>query len=288
MQEERASRTAVLVCQGRAAAQGRLSTGSFNDPMAMALLREHEQVPVRQVREGTAPSGWRERMAFESVRACSEVVVPRTVAIDTALRERLASQVVILGAGLDARAWRIPDLSTVDVFEVDHPASQADKRSRVAGLAPTARSVRFVPVDLSRDPLDDALRGAGHRADWPTTWIWEGVIPYLRSAEVVATLLTVSTLSVAGSRLIANYQSPSVLARVGRFIARAMAGRHSALADEPWRSLWRPSRIDRLFHTHGFAIVTDVALVDVARDIDMTIHQARSLATGRVVVADRL
>ncbi|MBX6750294.1 MAG: class I SAM-dependent methyltransferase [Micromonosporaceae bacterium] len=287
MQKGRASRTAVLVCQGRAAAQGRLATGTFSDPVAMALLHEHEQVPVRQVREGTAPSGWRQRMAFESVRACSEVVVPRTIAIDAALRERLASQVVILGAGLDARAWRMPEMSTVDVFEVDHPASQADKRSRVAELTPTARSVRFVPVDLSRDPLDDALREAGHRADRPTTWIWEGVIPYLRSADVVVALRTISVLSAAGSRLIANYQSPSALARVGRFIARAMAGGYSALAGEPWRSLWRPSEIDRLFRTHEFVIATDVALAEVARDIGMAIHQARSLTTGRVAVADR-
>lgn len=50
-------------------------------------------------------------------------------------------QYVILGAGLDAFAWRRPDLrGSVRVFEVDHPATQAWKRERAATLGlPTTR-----------------------------------------------------------------------------------------------------------------------------------------------------
>jgi hypothetical protein len=44
---DRASRTAVLVCQGRAAAHGRIAAGRFADPVAMALLRDSERVAVR-------------------------------------------------------------------------------------------------------------------------------------------------------------------------------------------------------------------------------------------------
>jgi methyltransferase (TIGR00027 family) len=264
-----------------------MAVGRFNDPVAMALLREDERVPVRQVREGTAPSGWSERTAFETVRASAEVMVPRTVAIDDAVRDRVSPQVVILGAGLDARAWRMPVLSTVDIFEVDHPASQADKRSRVDGLPQTTRSVRFVPVDFAQDRLDQALRAAGHRSDVPTTWVWEGVIPYLRRADVAATVQMVGSLSAAGSRLVANYQVPSMLTRVGRRISRAVAGQHSPLAGEPWRSLWRPAQIDKLFRSHGFSVVTDRTLVDIAHDLGMPIHSARSLASGRVTIADQ-
>jgi O-methyltransferase involved in polyketide biosynthesis len=111
----RASRTAVLVCQGRAAAHGRIAEGRFADPVAMALLRDSERVVVRRVRDGVPPEGWADRVEFEMVRASAEVIVPRTVAIDDAVRARLAPQLVIMGAGLDDRAWRMPELAGDDV-----------------------------------------------------------------------------------------------------------------------------------------------------------------------------
>src|SRR4051812_33003157 len=93
-----ASRTAVLVCQGRAVAQGRLAVDRFDDPTAMPLLRDDERSAVEQVRSGVAPRGWGDRMEFEMLRATAEVMVPRTVRIDDAVRERRAPQLVILGA----------------------------------------------------------------------------------------------------------------------------------------------------------------------------------------------
>ena len=114
------------------------------------------------------------------------------------MRERVTPQVVILGAGLDGRAWRMGELSESDVFEVDHPASQQDKRARAEGMAPVAQDLRYVPVDFGRDDLDRALASHGHRADVPTTWVWEGVVPYLSRAEVEATMRVVRELSGDG------------------------------------------------------------------------------------------
>ena len=82
--------------------------------------------------------------------ATAEVMVPRTVAIDAAVRTADAPQVVVLGAGLDGRAWRMPELATATVYEVDHPASQEDKRDRTARLTPVAGALHLVPVDFSR------------------------------------------------------------------------------------------------------------------------------------------
>src|SRR4029077_9313468 len=124
----------VLVGQGRAAAHGRLAEGRFADPVAWTLLRGEERVVVERVRAASAPSGWRERTEFEMVRASADVVVPRTIAIDDAIRARPTPQLVIIGAGLDGRAWRMSELADVDVFELDHPASQRDKRHRVGDL----------------------------------------------------------------------------------------------------------------------------------------------------------
>jgi len=79
MDADRACRTAVLVCQGRAAAHGRIAEGRFADSMAMAmaLLRDDERVAVQRVRAGVPPKGWGARVEFEMVRASAEVIVPR-------------------------------------------------------------------------------------------------------------------------------------------------------------------------------------------------------------------
>ncbi|MGL1806969.1 class I SAM-dependent methyltransferase, partial [Vibrio parahaemolyticus] len=68
-------------------------------------------------------------------------------------------QVVLLGAGLDSRAFRLPGLSDIAVFEVDHPASQQYKRSCIAGLTPVAKSLTYVTVDFEKDKLDEKLIG---------------------------------------------------------------------------------------------------------------------------------
>ena len=129
MKDQAASRTAVLVCQGRAAADGRLAVGVFSDPVAARLLRPDELVPVEQVRRGEQPPGTRERMRYEWVRAVAAVVVPRTVAVDQAVTAAGAPQLVVVGAGLDSRAWRLPVLASSTVYLVDHPARSPTRRS---------------------------------------------------------------------------------------------------------------------------------------------------------------
>ncbi|MEX5632512.1 class I SAM-dependent methyltransferase [Parafrankia sp. FMc2] len=287
------SRTAVLVCQGRAAADGLASPGRFADPVAVELLRDDERRPVEQVRARTPPSAWLERIEYESVRACAAIAVPRTVAIDDAVRHHPGAQVVIVGAGLDTRAWRLPELADRAVFEVDHPASQRDKRERVARLPELtrrARPVRFVPVDLARDRLAAALAAAGHRRDLPTTWIWEGVVPYLTRAEVERTTAALAALSAPGSRLIVNYQARRPAIAVGQLISRAaylVAGRRSMWANEPWRSLWTATAMANLLRRHGFTVGSDDDLLAVATRLPASTARRASLRSGRVAVADR-
>ena len=284
-----ASRTAVLVCQGRAVAHGRIAVGRFDDPTALPTLRSAEQVPVDQARSGVVPTSARKRIDFEMVRACSEVMVPRTIAIDDAIRERLSPQLVILGAGLDGRPWRMTELATVDVFEVDHPASQDDKRERVSRFHLAARSIKFVPVDFVSDDLGAMLDTAGHRKSDPTTWVWEGVVPYLTPTEVSATVAAISGRSASGSRLIVNYQTPSLTAVVGRLFARGLSllSRQSdPLAHEPRRSAWKPEAMSQLLHRHGFIVTQDDDLLSIARRECIAVNHTRSLAVSRVAIAD--
>jgi methyltransferase (TIGR00027 family) len=287
MPEYQASQTAVLVCQGRAAAHERLAPGRFADPIAVELLREDERIPVDLVRKGERPADWAGRVGYEMVLHCAEMMVPRTVAIDAAVRERRTPQVVILGAGLDGRAWRMPELADRDVFEVDQPASQQDKRDRAAVL--DGKPPVFVPVDFRRDRLTDALAAAGHRAAEPTTWVWEGVVPYLTAAEVGGTVQAVASMSPAGSRLIVNYQARSIRATLGRFVVLGMAraaGRANPWSAEPWRSTWPPAAMTKLLSRHGFTVVRDDNLLDLAAGVMDATPATVSFRSGRVAVAD--
>src|SRR4029450_2904655 len=97
--------------------------------------------------------GLRARMRRSYFETQAKMMAARTVVIDDAIRAAASPQLVILGAGLDGRAWRMPELARVSVFEVDHPDSQRDKRARVSSLEQCAREVRFVPVDFEHGNL---------------------------------------------------------------------------------------------------------------------------------------
>lgn len=285
----KASRTAVLVCQGRAAAHGRIAPDRYADPIAVTMLRDDERIPVEQVRRGMPPRGWAERIDYESVSACAELMVPRTIAIDDALRDKPVPQLVILGAGLDGRAWRMAELSDTDVFEVDHPASQREKRDRIGDTPVVAKSLRFVPVDFANGNLGSALGKAGHRSSVPTAWIWEGVVPYLDRKSVVATVAIVGALSAPGNRLIINYQSPSLRASLGRLLAVAInapARRHTVWAEEPRRSAWKPDAMRRLLAARRFSVTRDDDLLTLAQRLSTPARRRASLHAGRVAVAD--
>jgi methyltransferase (TIGR00027 family) len=100
-------------------------------------------------------------------------------------------ELILLGAGLDSRPYRLAEqLRGVRLIEVDHPASQASKRTRVRRLFDREPDhVTFVEVDFTRDDLGGALAAAGHERSARTLFVWSGVSPYL-SAQAVADVLS--------------------------------------------------------------------------------------------------
>ena len=290
MTDRPASATAVLVCQARAAADGRYVVGRFSDPIARELLDDAELDVVDRVRAERVPTVAADRLAYEMVRRTAMVMAPRTVAIDDAIREHGAHQVVILGAGLDARAWRMTELDAATVIEVDHRRSQADKTRRLGGLTPTAGRVVPVAVDLGSEPLAPALAGAAYDPGSATTWVWEGVIPYLAGDEVRATLRQVAELSAADSRLVLTYQATSLTTGLVRRVMRGVwrvSGQRDVLAGEPWKSLWRPQPMRDMLGDLGFDVVTDVDLLTLSGGMGLPADGGGSLRNGRVAVAVR-
>jgi methyltransferase (TIGR00027 family) len=285
MGTQRASRTAVFVCQARAVAHGRLGVGRFDDPTALALLRDGERTRVERARSGVEPKAWSQRLDVELLTRQAESMTARTVAIDDAVRAGAHPQVVILGAGLDGRAWRMPELSGVAVFEVDHPASQQDKRERATALDPAAGPPRFVPVDLTRAALGPALAGAGHHESLPTTWVLAGVIPYLTESDVAATVAAVAARSAPGNRLVVSYATGSPRAALGRLLARGflrVTGRENPMAHEPRRSSWSPESLRAVLASAGLQVLSDAGLVALADELAVP---TRQLGASRVAVA---
>jgi methyltransferase (TIGR00027 family) len=279
MKPGQASQTAVLVCIARAIAHDRSLTPKFADPTAFELLSDEGRARVVRHREGP-PSSLRARMAHEFMTARAAMMAVRSVFIDEAVHEAPAPQVVILGAGLDGRAWRMTELRDAVVFEVDHPDSQRYKRERLGGLKQVAREVKFVAVDFTRDDLSERLAAAGHDAGRPTTWIWEGVVMYLTREQVEATLAQIARRSAPGSRLVVVYVSPGrVLVRVVSLLVRRLG--------EPFRSKYREPEMRALLERYRFRVVRDEDLpASAARLTPPLAKMAARVKHMRSVIAD--
>ncbi len=122
-----------------------------------------------------------------------------------------ASQVVILAAGLDSRAWRLPWPDGTTVYELDQPRVLEFKSStlRENGALPTCNLVH-VPVDLRHD-WPAALREAGFDASLPSAWSAEGLLPFLPAAAQDLLFERVDALGAAGSRIAVEAPGPDFL-----------------------------------------------------------------------------
>jgi methyltransferase (TIGR00027 family) len=171
-----ASKTALMVCAFRARCS-RWERPLFVDRWADAIAGAEGEEYAKGF-EKTWP-------AMEEWMALRVAFLDRLVAITT---DRLGvRQVVILGAGYDTRAARLP-YAGVRWFEVDHPDTQAAKRETLAKLKGyPVDAATYASCDFEREDPVDRLVAAGLSVTEPTLVIWEGVVPYLTEAAVRAT-----------------------------------------------------------------------------------------------------
>jgi len=184
-------------------------------------------------------------------------VAGRTRAIDDALAASALDQHVILGAGLDGRAWRLDALRDSTVYEVDFPATQVLKRRRIASLRAKAAAVRFVAVDFHRDSLSERLADAGHDDGRPTAWVWEGVTMYLEPAALRASLDAVARRSASGSLLLVTYSPADTW--LFRTPVAPVARRAFAVLGEPLLGMTTRARFHEAVEEAGFRVVDDVS-----------------------------
>jgi methyltransferase (TIGR00027 family) len=225
----------------------------FRDPTARVFLNERGK---RSLAKTTQAAREKRGIGLQAARVMADLIALRTAAIDTAVRTAIAggaTQLVILGAGYDGRAWRMPELGRVSVFEVDHPATQGDKRTRLSDMRPVTDVVHFVAIDFERESLGAALERAGHDSSAPTCWIWEGVVMYLTRDAMRATLTDLAGRSAPGSTLIINYHTVH-----RRFFARLLF----RLIGEPQISAWTPEEMAADLESVGFVVREDTNMAD--------------------------
>jgi methyltransferase (TIGR00027 family) len=247
MREGQASRTALATANMRAAHQlfdppPRI----LEDPFAMSIIggaalqrihdtADHYQSPQRRYFRShvVLRSRFAEDRLAESMR-------------------RKVVQYVILGAGLDTFALRQPPWAkNLKIIEVDHPATQELKQSRLtaAGLEMPANA-GFATINFEQESLNEGLVRYGFLNDRPTFFSFLGVIMYL-TEEAIDALFQSASAFAKGSEIVLNYAPPP----------RDPSGPPSPLAEraasvgEPWLSYLDFETISRKLKNSGFSEV---------------------------------
>jgi methyltransferase (TIGR00027 family) len=232
--------TALLVAAIRAMESAR-EDRLFTDPFAEKLAGE----TGRELLEAA--------LASSGEQSTMQIVV-RTWFWDEALLRaaRTARQVVILAAGMDARAYRLPWPNDTTVYEVDQPEVIAAKADLLADDRPRCRRVA-VGADLA-DDWPGALESAGLDPQIPTAWLIEGLLQYLDENAVRTLFDRVDALAAPGSVLLYDVVGKALLeSPFMTTVRQSMAEQGS-----PW--LFATDEPARLAERLGWsATVTDVA-----------------------------
>lgn len=168
----------------------------------------------------------------------------RTRALDDFVREGRAAgleQVVMLGAGFDARALRMPELREVDVWEVDYAHQLETKRALLASANVTLPPrLRHVACDFNADDFEATLRASlvtqGFRAGAGALFVWEGVVPYLRPDGVQRGLDFMAKTGGPGSRVGFDFAPQSLEPEPAE--ARVRRAGFTTFAFNDYRALW--------------------------------------------------
>ncbi len=194
MQENEVSMTAILTAFARAYHATHDELKIFDDSLAWDLFTEEERayfgrglaqslaffdpVLAAQSPDEATSLAWVMQIQNAPITISRARYTEDSLELDV---QQGVQQYVILGAGLDTFAFRRSEmLARLQVFEVDRPATQADKRRRIAAAGwELPPQLHFVPVDFKRDDLATALQQASYAPQKKSFFSWLGVTFYL-------------------------------------------------------------------------------------------------------------
>jgi methyltransferase (TIGR00027 family) len=175
-------------------------------------------------------------------------IVARTAYLDDTFKNALAegiSQIVLLGAGYDTRAYRYPQLiQNTRIFELDIHSTQQRKLKILADAkVKIPQQVSFVAINFKTDSFEDVLSKAGYNKFLKTFFIWEGVTYYLAEEAINNTLRFVYDRSASGSAICFDYMTEKM---------------ESVHAGEPFIFWIAPDHVDAFLFERGFKMVENL------------------------------
>jgi methyltransferase (TIGR00027 family) len=241
----------ALGAAGHRAAHQVLERGFvFADPLALRILGQDADDAIALAKERPERRPLRLFIAMRS-----------RFAEDSARRaiEKGVRQILVMGAGFDTFAYRLEPADDVRVFELDHPATQAEKRRRLtdARIA-EPRHVSYAAHDFEHGSMTGALEAAGFDPSKRTFVLWLGVTPYLTEEAVFATLSELARLP-GGAEVVFDYANPPDATNEAntRNFHREMAERVAA-SGEPFRGYFDSAELHARARELGFSDIEDL------------------------------
>lgn len=215
--------------------------------------------------------------------------VARTRFIDDMIGTALArgiDQVVILGAGFDARAYRLRGPTNVTVFEVDHPDTLAKKQAVLERASLDVPSgVRFVGIDFKSADLERVMAAAGYSKLARTFILWEGVTNYLTEAAVDTTLRWCAQ-AATGSQLLFTYVHRAVLDDPRAFAGTEKLFATLKAAGEQWTFGLEPAHLTSFLKHRGLELEQDIGSAEYrARYLPQVSRIMRGYEFYRIAIA---
>jgi methyltransferase (TIGR00027 family) len=250
MQQGQASVTALGAAGHRAAHQVLERGFVFADPLAVLILGPDADEAIALAKE---------RPERRSLRLF--IAMRRRFAEDSARRaiDKGVRQILVMGAGLDTFAYRLEPAQDMRIFELDHPATQAEKRRRLtdARIAEPPH-VSYVAHDFERGSMTDALEAGGFDPDKRTFVLWLGVTPYLTEEAVFTTLGALARLP-GGAEVVFDYANPpdGIAEGSARNFHREMAERVAARG-EPFQCYLDSADLHARARELGFSEIEDL------------------------------
>ena len=212
----------------------------------------------------------------------------RTRYIDDYVQSCIADgieQLVILGAGLDSRAYRFEPLKQrVQVFEVDHPATQQDKIEKVKKVLKTLPDhVTYIPIDFNTETMGK-LFAFGYNSRLKTLFIWEGVTYYLAADAVDSTLEFVRKNSGQGSSIIFDYVYTSALTTARKRGEVARMQRYSRFTGEGLIFGIEEGKVEEFLSRRGYTQIKNATSEDFKRAYFSGANQKRPVAPIYAIV----
>jgi methyltransferase (TIGR00027 family) len=221
--------------------------------------------------------------AYDDVYPHMELwVAVRTAFIDAQVRRFAMPQIVILGAGFDTRAARLPKAK---FFEVDQAAVQSSKRMKLASIAGYPGEPIYVTCNFEHEDFLDRLATEGFDASAPAFFIWEGVTPYLTEPAVRATLRRIANGTHPGSVVVFDHLRRKIVSGEVRDPKDLESRAFVADLGEPLRF-----GIDYplpLLYEEGFRRVRAFTFDEVCLDLTSTYERDRAFRFQGIVLASR-